>query len=267
MKQRDVKEKSWQGKKVGADSFRLLAFSSIIFNLLFSCSGKSAKHDFISTITEQASDTTIVFIDTIYKSALELSLDSLGLVDIQEHISTIVVDLKYASPDNFTGDILYKDLTRAYLHPYALKKLVKAQSLLKNNYPGYSLLIYDAARPLSVQQEMYNIVKDTKYRAYVANPERTSLHNYGMAVDLTICDEDDIPLDMGTAFDYFGAKAGINNEESFVATGALTRQQVNNRKLLRSVMQNAGFVPIRGEWWHFNACSLNEAKKIGTLLH
>jgi len=193
-------------------------------------------------------------------------LDSLGFLDIEKTDKSILVDLKYATTDNFTGNILYHELDRAYLHPIAMERLSKASSILRENHPGLYLLVYDATRPLSVQKEMYNAVKDTKYKAYVANPSRTSLHNYGMAVDLTICDSRQNPLDMGTVFDYFGKIAGTNQEDLLTSQGLLTQQQVNNRRLLRSIMQQAGFIPIRGEWWHFNACPLGEAQRISNLV-
>lgn len=195
------------------------------------------------------------------KTLLESYIDSLGLVEIKQANPSIHIDLKYATTDNFTGKVLYDSLTRAYLHPDAMNKLERAQSLLKERNDDLSLLVYDAARPLSVQQKMYDAVRNTPFHRYVADPSRTSLHNYGMAVDLTICDNERNPLDMGTDFDYFGKLAGINNEDSFLAQGLLTQEQVNNRKLLREVMQQAGFSPIRGEWWHFNACSLPYAKQ------
>jgi D-alanyl-D-alanine dipeptidase len=108
---------------------------------------------------------------------------------------------------------------------------------------------------------MYATVEHTKYHAYVAHPSRTGLHNYGMAVDLTICKAGSVPLDMGTPFDFFGKAAGINRENELVAQGILTKQQVDNRLLLRRIMTEAGFIPIRGEWWHFNAMPLNTARK------
>lgn len=194
------------------------------------------------------------------KSARELYLDSLGLMEIKKICPDIIIDLKYSTTDNFTGKILYQDLKTAYLHPLAANKLSRALELLKKEHPHLNLLVYDAARPLSVQKAMYNAVKDTKYRAYVANPSRTSLHNYGLAVDITICDSTGVALDMGTDFDYFGKLAGILREEEFVSQNLLSHNQVNNRRLLRSIMQEAGFSPIRGEWWHFNATSLSEAQ-------
>ncbi|MDL2214981.1 M15 family metallopeptidase [Dysgonomonas sp. OttesenSCG-928-M03] len=196
------------------------------------------------------------------KSQMALYMEDAGLINIHSLDNTIKVNLKYATNDNFTKTILYDDLTEAYLHPLAAEKLVKAQQLLKEIHPDYSLLIYDAARPMSVQKKMYAVVQNTKYKAYVANPTRTGMHNYGMAVDLTICLPDGTPLDMGTPFDFFGKAAGINHEEELRAQGTLNKQQIENRKLLRKVMVQAGFITIRGEWWHFNAVSLTEAKRI-----
>lgn len=194
-------------------------------------------------------------------SRLESYLQTQHLVNVKDLDPTILSDLKYATTDNFTKTVLYDTLSNVYLHPVAAKKIVKAQQYLKEINPGFSLLVYDAVRPLSVQRRMYKVVQNTRYAAYVANPLRTGLHNYGMAVDLTICDKQGIPLDMGTAFDFFGKAAGINREQELVKEGLLTKQQVENRDLLRKVMIQAGFLTIRGEWWHFNAVSLNEARQ------
>lgn len=190
----------------------------------------------------------------------EQMLESQGFLEISKEIPSIMIDLKYSTTDNFTHKQLYTDLYRAYLHPIAIEKLRKAQELLAEQKPSYSLLVYDAARPLSVQKEMYDAVRNTKYHLYVANPTRTSLHNYGLAVDLTICEEG-VPLDMGTPFDFFGKEAGIYREDEFLRSGVFTEKQVYNRKLLRNAMTGAGFQTIRGEWWHFNACSLSDAQR------
>lgn len=237
------------------------------FSLLFSCNQKPEP-----TISEKDETPAISLNDEnptnekAEKSRLALSMESQGLVDIHTLDASIPVDLKYATTDNFTKTILYDSLTQAYLHPVAADKLVKAQKLLKDIHPDYSLLIYDAARPLSVQQKMYDAVRNTKYSSYVANPQRTGMHNYGMAVDITICDGEGTPLDMGTPFDYFGKAAGINREEELRAEGLLTRTQIDNRKILRKVMTGAGFITIRGEWWHFNAMTLAQAKQTSKLI-
>ncbi len=196
------------------------------------------------------------------KKGLEAYLQTQKLTNVSQLDKSIRYDLKYATTDNFTKTILYDSLLNIYLHPLAAKKLTDAQKYLKTLHPEFSLLVYDAVRPLSVQRKMYKVVQNTKYAAYVANPSRTGLHNYGMAVDLTICDEAGKPLDMGTPFDFFGAAAGINREAELVQKGVLTRQQVKNRELLRKVMTHAGFLTIRGEWWHFNAVSLTEARRL-----
>ena len=193
-------------------------------------------------------------------SSLERELVHRGFVNVQRLDTTLYVNLKYATTDNFTGVVLYDALTRAYLHPVAAEKLVKAHQLLKEYDPELRLLVYDGARPLSVQRRMYDVVKDTPLHSYVAHPDRTGLHNYGMAVDLTICDTSGEALDMGTPFDYFGRAAAIRDEEGLVREGLLTNQQVENRRLLRRIMIEAGFLSILGEWWHFNAVPLYEAR-------
>jgi len=157
--------------------------------------------------------------------------------------------------------ILYDDIDGAYLQPDVALMLVEAQRYLNTlQTDGLRLLVYDAARPLSVQRIMWNLIKDTRFHRYVSNPdERLSLHNFGAAVDLTIANSAGQPLDMGTDFDHFGRASGITNEEGLIEQGLLTRQHVQNRELLRRVMRHAGFRPICGEWWHFNACSRQEA--------
>ena len=200
-------------------------------------------------------------VETKEKSPLVLLFDSLGLVDIQQLDSTILVELKYATADNFTGEVIYHNFHQAYLHPVAANKLVKAQQLLRERHPDFHLLVYDAARPQHVQQQLWDKVKGTPLSMYVAHPEKTGLHNYGMAVDLTIADSLSIPLDMGTPFDHFGKEAGITQEEWLLTMGLLTQEHINNRRLLRSIMRQAGFYAIEGEWWHFNACSRSEAKE------
>ena len=184
-----------------------------------------------------------------------------NLVNILDLDNTFIVDLKYATADNFTGIVLYDDIDAAYLHPEVAQMLVEAHRYLKELHPdsGFRFIVYDAARPLSVQQLMWERVKDTPYHRYVAHPDRRSLHNFAAAVDLTIANRSGVPLDMGTIFDHFGRAAGINNEEELVRQGILTRQHIQNRELLRKVMRHAGFRTISGEWWHFNACSLQEA--------
>ncbi len=189
-------------------------------------------------------------------------MEKQGFVDISSLDSTIQVSLMYSRPDNFTGEILYTDLREAYLHPKAANALVKAQKILKKKRPDLSLMIYDAARPMSIQQKMWNVVAGTKKNIYVSNPKNGGgLHNYGMAVDITLCDiATGDTLDMGTKVDFLGKYAHIDQEATLVQQGIISPQAKKNRELLRSVMREAGFTPLRSEWWHFNFISRAEAK-------
>ena len=188
-------------------------------------------------------------------------MEAMGFIDAKTVAPDVVVSLQYADSANFTGVKLYLTLTKAYLHPLAAESLTKAQKELSEMKPGYRLKIYDAARPMSAQKRMFKVVQGTPMSPYVGNPNKGGgLHNYGMAVDATIVDENGNELDMGTKFDYFGKEANIDKEPELIQQGKLTPEQVNNRSLLRYVMTNAGFTTLNSEWWHFNRCSGAEAR-------
>jgi len=186
-----------------------------------------------------------------------------GLVDVQKLDSNIKVNLRYASTNNFLGINMYGDFHRAYLQKEVAEKLINAQNLLKDTFPDYNLLIYDATRPLSIQQMMWDSIKiSPKERPkYLSNPKYGSIHCFGAAVDLTIADADNKPLNMGTDFDSFEKLAYPILEERFLKEGKLSQEIVNNRKLLRYVMEEAGFFNIQTEWWHFNSCYRKVARK------
>ncbi len=195
-------------------------------------------------------------------TSTEQYMQKQGLVDIHTLDSTIKVNLMYAYGDNFTGKVLYTDIHRAYLHPKAAKALVDAQRFLRKEHPQWSLVIFDAARPMSVQQVMWNEVKRTPKRIYVSNPANGGgLHNYGLAVDVSICNAKGDTLSMGTKIDYMGSLAHITNEEQMMRAGKLTKTAIQNRKLLRRVMEAAGFRCLSTEWWHFNYVSRATARK------
>ena len=196
------------------------------------------------------------------KSKTACYLDSLGFINIARTDSSIAIDLLYTHAENFTGQVLYEDLREAYLHPDAMRSLSKAQQLLKELHPGYTLIVYDAARPMSIQQKMWNVVKGTPKYIYVSNPAHGGgLHNYGLAVDISILDAGGNPLPMGTPVDYFGKEAHITQEDRLVQAGKITAQERDNRLLLRKVMKEAGFRPLPSEWWHFNRYSRQTAKE------
>lgn len=193
---------------------------------------------------------------------LDTYLAEKGLINVLKEDPSIQVNLKYATPDNIMGETVYEGITGIWLHPDAARKLLKAQELLKEKHPSYSLLVFDAARPMSVQRKMWNIVRGTDKTNYVSNPAKGGgLHNYGMAVDVTILDAKGKELPMGTPFDFLGEEAHITDEASLLEEGRITQQELANRVLLRKIMRQAGFRTILYEWWHFNACSREEARK------
>lgn len=187
---------------------------------------------------------------------LDDRLASMGFVDVGRSVPRAMVDLMYGRDDNFTGRRLYDGLERAWLHPDAALSLARAQEMLDSLMPGYRLLIKDASRPMSVQRRMFRTVAGTPQARYVANPAKGGgLHNYGLAVDITLADASGRELPMGTPVDHLGPEANIDREEQLVSKGIISETERQNRLLLRRVMRAAGFSTIRTEWWHFNRVS------------
>lgn len=208
-----------------------------------------------------------LLMSSMHVNADDRDMQRFGLVDVMTLDSTITVSLMYARDDNFVGEVMYTDLKRAFLHPDAAKALVKASKTLQAINPGYRLKVCDAARPMSVQRKMYNKVKRTSKARYVSNPARGGgLHNYGLAVDVTIIDSLGYELPMGTKVDHLGKEANIDRETYLVRTGVITEQERQNRRLLRRVMTSGGFRPLKSEWWHFNLCTRDYARRHYRLL-
>jgi D-alanyl-D-alanine dipeptidase len=159
-----------------------------------------------------------------------------------------------ASPHNILGEDVYGCLRKAYLRREALTKLLAAQAFLRAKHPGYALKVLEGARPRRVQRRMYDLVKNTTLKRYVANPETGSMHNYGTAVDITIVDEHGRELDMGKP-DPRMTLVGKGDAEIwlFLTFNWVSDTQKKNRALLASAMTLAGFHPLKHEWWHFEA--------------
>lgn len=194
---------------------------------------------------------------------LEKSIIKEGLVNVQDVDSTIRVDLKYSTTDNFLGIDVYGDLENCYLQPDVAEKLALAQMFLKSKYPYYSIIVYDGVRPRRIQKLMWDTinVERSERPKYLSNPQYGSLHNFGAAVDVSIVNQEGIALDMGTPYDFFGDLAYPELEKKMLEEGRLTQRQVLNRELLRNVMERAGFFNIQTEWWHFNSCYRREAMR------
>lgn len=200
---------------------------------------------------------------------LDMFMQGYGMVNIQMIDNDILVNLKYTTTDNFVGQDMYGDLQEAYLEREFANRVAKAQSILKEYNPNYTLLIYDAARPISVQRAMRQCVEGTSLERFVADGTRGGRHNYGVAVDLTIATLDGTPLDMGAGFDDFTEAASVKGTadtsdastrtpevyrryiNNLAKRGIISYQAAQNRILLIEVMHKAGLYPYRREWWHY----------------
>ncbi|MGH2665638.1 M15 family metallopeptidase [Flavobacterium sp.] len=171
------------------------------------------------------------------KDTIEISDTS--FVNINDYSSDFILDMKYASEDNFLKTKVY-DCPSCYLRLKTVKALIDANK--KFNKKGYRIKIFDCYRPLDVQKKMWSIIPDVNY---VANPSRGSIHNRGGAVDITLVDENGQELNMGTPFDFFGP-------ESSHDYGNLPEDVLKNRKLLRKIMRRFNFESYDSEWWHYN---------------
>lgn len=183
------------------------------------------------------------------------------LVDAATVARGLLVKLRYSGTDNFLGQDLYGDLSRCYLARPAAIKLARAARLLARQRPDLRLLAYDCVRPVSVQWAMWRKVRGTPAQAYVADPRKGSIHSLGCAVDLTLADAKGRPLPMGTPFDHTGPLAQPRLERRHLRQGKLTREHVQNRRLLRRVMVRAGFRQLPIEWWHFDCMTPEKARK------
>jgi len=162
------------------------------------------------------------------------------LVEIKKYIPGIVLDIRYATTNNFTHHIMYSQ-ARAFARLPVVLALQQVEAELKTK--GLGLKIYDAYRPYSVTVKFYEVTPDTNF---VADPRKGSKHNRGCAVDLSIIDlKTGKEIDMPTGFDSFSKKAGANYAN-------LPKQQIDDRELLKSTMQAHGFKVIATEWWHYD---------------
>ena len=161
-------------------------------------------------------------------------------VRVVDYIPDMQVDLRYATADNFTGEVIYP-FTDAYLRYGTVGKLAAAQDALKAQ--GYGLLIWDAFRPVSAQFALWEICPDSRY---VANPNRGfSSHSRGNTVDVTLVALDGGAVAMPTDFDDFSAKADRDYSD-------VDSEAASNAAVLERAMAEAGFQPYSGEWWHFS---------------
>lgn len=161
------------------------------------------------------------------------------LVNVWNLDTTIVLDIRYATTNNFTCIKVY-DEAKFFLRTEPAQKILEAQKELKSL--GLGLKIFDGYRPLSVQKKFWQIMPDERY---VADPKKGSRHNRGAAVDLTLIDKNGNEIPMSTPYDDFTEKASRNYMD-------LPAQIIINRKFLEDIMAKYGFTGLPTEWWHFD---------------
>ncbi len=176
-------------------------------------------------------------------SNIPLSFDTMNWADIRQLDSTILLDIRYATENNFVRKVLYP-CGKCLLRKEVANTLVYIHQKLKSE-KQLGIKVYDCYRPHSVQWLMWKEVPDARY---VANPKKGSVHNRGGAVDLTLVDSEGNELDMGTAYDYFG-------EEAYHTYFNHPVETIKNRTLLKTIMEENGFKSIRTEWWHYSYLS------------
>lgn len=164
---------------------------------------------------------------------------SAELREISTLNKNIILDIKYATKDNFLHESVYPS-ARCFLVEEAALKIDSVQSELETMDLG--LKIFDGYRPFSVTEKMWQILPDSRY---VANPENGSRHNRGAAVDVTLVDSMGQELEMPTSFDDFTEKAAHDYQN-------LPDHVLNNRQLLKNIMEKYGFTAIKSEWWHYD---------------
>lgn len=184
----------------------------------------------------------LVVVKTLKILHEEITIDSnKQMLSLRKEVSAIQLDLKYATIHNFMHSRLYPHLKNTYLRLPAVNAL--KQIVAELNVKNFSLKIFDAYRPYSVTEKMWEVVKDNRY---AADPSKGSGHNRGIAVDVTLINlETKKELPMGTGFDNFTDTAHTDFTN-------LPQEILINRNILKTVMEKYGFVSLDAEWWHFS---------------
>lgn len=203
-----------------------------------------------SDSTPQHTSTDITLADTTVENTLIDIIQNIKAQQIIDYDSTLwteilpsptlTLDLKYATEDNFTDQKIY-DCGRCFLRPHVARAFNKFSKYLKDTH-NLGIILYDCYRPRPYQQKLWDIVPDWRY---VTPPDKGSMHNRGMAIDIGLIDSLGHVMDMGTSFDHFG-------EESFHSAQNISPLAIQNRKLLKAELEKFGFKSITSEWWHYS---------------
>lgn len=210
-----------------------LFVSMISFMGVITCNSQNIKSD------RNPYHLTLTQTQVAYRQQIDENPD-MQMVDLAKNIKGIVLDIRYATANNFTREVIYSS-PRAFVRKPVAESLQKVQDSLLHHQLG--LKIYDAYRPYAASLRFYKVYPDSNF---VANPRYGSRHNRGCALDITLVERNtgkEIP--MPSAFDDFSAKANPEYAN-------LPDTEIANRKFLFGIMAHFGFKPISSEWWHFD---------------
>ncbi len=182
---------------------------------------------------------TVKIAEPVPPTPLPPDYDTTQWAEITRLDPTVKLDLRYATENNFVKEKMY-DCPRCFLRPDVARAALVIHKELKKK--GLGLKMYDCYRPRPIQWKLWNKVPDPRY---VADPRKGSMHNRGMAVDLTIVDSLGNELDMGTDFDFFG-------KEAYHSYAGHSDEVQENRQLLLEMMEDHGFRSTSTEWWHYS---------------
>jgi len=187
----------------------------------------------------EAGDSIELTEEALLISSNTIDYDTLQWNEIKNE-DGFLIDMRYATKNNFTKEIIY-NCGRCFLRPELARKLaaINQQILRENNW---HFKLFDCYRPRPAQEKLWEIVPNP---IYVTPPQKGSMHNRGLAVDLTFVDTNGVELDMGTAFDYFGPLAHHNNKDH-------SKEIIERRIYLKNLMESHGFNAITSEWWHYS---------------
>ncbi|WP_224483148.1 M15 family metallopeptidase [Robertkochia aurantiaca] len=209
--------------------------------LLIACKEKKTPgyQEAIDKSTEpQQTDSLSVKAESSDLPALNSIADTV-FVRLADYSDDFSYDLKYATNDNFLEKAVY-DCAECYVRATTAKALIEANKEFMDR--GYRIKFFDCYRPHDVQKKMWEIEPNP---TYVADPAKGSIHNKGGAVDITLVDLQGNEIPMGTGFDFFGPEARH-------AYTDLPKEVIENRQMLKTVMESHGFNAITSEWWHYN---------------
>ncbi len=193
-----------------------------------------------TSCTTTVPTTTTTGVPAAVLAAVQPPPTDTDFVRVRDYLPHAVVDLRYATADNFTGQVIY-DFDDAWLRYGTVKKLAIAQQMLEPQ--GARLKIWDAFRPTAAQFTLWEVCPNS---TYVANPNGGfSSHSRGNTVDVTLVYADGTECVMPTGFDDFSTLANRDYSDC-------SEQAASNARLLEQAMQAAGFSPYYGEWWHFS---------------